>query len=195
MDASLFRRINDLADRTAWAHAPMRAFANYGIVLFAVLLLAGWWQSRRASQPQVALAAVVWAGGAALVALGIAQLVNRVVDRARPYAAMRDAHVLIARSADASFPSDHATVAGAVAAGLLLAAGALGSRWLGAIAAFAAAVMAFARIYVGVHYPTDVLVGLAIGALTAVALGPLARRLLVPLAIRVKRTRAGWLIG
>jgi membrane-associated phospholipid phosphatase len=51
---------------------------------------------------------------------------------------------------------------GAVAAGSWLA-----SRALGAIAAVAAVLMAFARVYVGVHYPWDVAAGLVFGALVA----------------------------
>src|SRR4051812_50044709 len=96
------------------------------------------------------MAVAVWAAGAVFVALGIAQWIGGVVDRARPYTAMPAAHVLISKSTDFSFPSDHATAAGAVAAGLLLA----GRRRGGIAAVVAAAPVAFARVYGGVDYPT-----------------------------------------
>ena len=102
----------------------------------------------------------MWAAAAALIALEIAQLIGRAVDRTRPFHALSSVHVLIARSADFSFPSDHATTAGAVSVGLLFA----GRRIWGAIAVICALVMAFARVYVGVHYPGDVLAGLTLGA-------------------------------
>jgi membrane-associated phospholipid phosphatase len=70
--------------------------------------------------------------------------------------------VLATRSSDASFPSDHAVMAGAAAAGLWLA-----SRALGALATAAALVMAFSRVYIAAHYPWDVAAGLAFGALVA----------------------------
>ena len=47
---------------------------------------------------------------------------------------------------------------GAVATGLLLV-----NRRLGLLAALAAALMAFARVYIGAHYPWDVLGGLVLG--------------------------------
>jgi membrane-associated phospholipid phosphatase len=61
-----------------------------------------------------------------------------------------------------SFPSDHAVMAGTAATGLWLA-----SRVLGAIAAAAAVLMAFSRVYIAAHYPWDVVAGLAFGALVA----------------------------
>jgi membrane-associated phospholipid phosphatase len=69
---------------------------------------------------------------------------------------------LISHSADASFPSDHCLVAGAVAMVTLLA-----WRWLGIIAVALALLIAWGRVFVGVHYPGDVLAGLAIGAICA----------------------------
>jgi membrane-associated phospholipid phosphatase len=61
------------------------------------------------------------------------------------------------------FPSDHCVMAGAAAAGLLLF-----SRKIGLVAVVAALLMAFARVYVGAHYPGDVLVWLLIGAAVAI---------------------------
>jgi undecaprenyl-diphosphatase len=77
---------------------------------------------------------------------------------------MTGIHLLIGRTTDFSFPSDHATVVGAVAAGLMFT----NHRW-GSVAAALAVVMAFARVYVGAHYPGDVVAGLALGAAVAAA--------------------------
>jgi undecaprenyl-diphosphatase len=182
MDASLYRAVNRLAARTGWAQPLFIAYAKYGVVLFAALLLAGWWLARR-SADIAAAAAVVWAGAAAVLALGIGQLIGHAVDRARPYAVMPTAHLLIARTSDFSFPSDHATAVGAVAAGLWLA-----QRRLGLLAAGLAVVMAFARVYVGAHYPGDVAAGLLLGAGIVVALHLIAAKILRPILARLAQS-------
>jgi len=87
MDSSLFRWINRLANRTGWAHGFFTAYAKYGIVLFAVLLVVDYLDGRQHDDLR-AVAGSVWAGGAALVALGIGQLIGGAIDRARPYEAM-----------------------------------------------------------------------------------------------------------
>ncbi|MEU1298772.1 MULTISPECIES: phosphatase PAP2 family protein [Streptomyces] len=98
-----------------------------------------------------------WVRGTALVAgAHLASMgVKRVVRRARP------AHVepLVRTAGQHSFPSSHAASAAAAA----VAFGALGAH---AVAPFAAA-MCLSRLVVGVHYPSDVAAGAALGALTA----------------------------
>lgn len=174
MDASLYRMVNRLADATSFAHPLVVAYAKYGVALFAALLVAGWWRARGARDRR-SMAAVLWGGAGALTALGFAQLVGQVVDRARPYVLMPAAHVLIDRTSDFSFPSDHATAVGAVAAALWLA-----NRRLGFIAGALALLMAFSRVYVGAHYPGDTAAGLLLGGGTVLLLWPLVERALLP---------------
>ncbi|MEY2521542.1 MAG: hypothetical protein QOJ66_107 [Ilumatobacteraceae bacterium] len=179
MDGSLFRWINRLANRTGWAHGVLTAYAKYGIALFALLLLATYLDGRRHDDVRV-VAGSVWAAIAALIALGIGQFIGGAIDRARPYEAMTGIHLLVDKTTDFSFPSDHATVVGAVAAGLMFT----NRRW-GSVAAALAVLMAFARVYVGAHYPGDVLAGLALGA----AVAAVGRLVAVPQLTRV----AAWL--
>ncbi len=177
----LFQAVNDLARRTPWAHGAVLAYASYGVALFAALLLAGWWAARR-SGPRT-MAGALWAGAATLLAVALNQPIVAATGEARPYTAHPGILVLARRSADLSFPSDHAVMAGAVAAGLWLV-----SRRLGAAATIAALLMAFARVYVGAHYPRDVLAGLALGATVALGGWALLRRPLTALVVRCGRT-------
>lgn len=177
-----FRAVNDVARSTPWLHAPARLYAEYGVVLFASVLLLSWLLARRDGAP-ARVAAALWAPVGVLVAVALNQLLVGAVAEQRPYAAMPGVLVLVSRSTDPSFPSDHAVMAGAVAAGVLLA-----SRRLGLVAAALAVLMAAARVYVGAHFPLDVVAGLVVGASVAVASYLVARPLLVRLVVLLTRT-------
>lgn len=187
-----FRAVNHFARATPWLHAPARLFAQDGIVLFAVLLLLSWWWARRsgAGDPR-RVAAALWAPVGALVALAANQLLVAAFAEPRPFTVVPDALVLVHRSTDAAFPSDHAVLAGAVAAGLALAHGRHPLTWTGA---GLAVLMAATRVYVGAHFPLDVVAGLLVGAAIALASYGLAGPLVVRLVEAVSRTPARVLV-
>lgn len=172
MNDTLFEQINALARATPWLHSVITAYADFGVVVFALLLVVGWWIARRSGQPE-RVAAVVCAGAATLLAVGINQPFVSAVHEARPYTVHPDALVLATRSTDFSFPSDHAVMAGAVAVGLVFV-----SRRLAVLAAVAALLMAFARVYIAAHYPADVAIGLLLGAGVALMVYLTAHRLM-----------------
>jgi membrane-associated phospholipid phosphatase len=157
LDDQLLLAINSFARNTTWLHTPALAYATYGMALFAVLLAAGVVISRHA--PSAVLAAAGWACLATLIAVGLNQPLGHLFAEARPYVTHPHMLRLAGFTTDFSFPSDHAVMGGAVAAGLLLI-----NRRLGLFACVAAALLAFARVYIGAHYPWDVLAGLAFGA-------------------------------
>ena len=160
LDRALFLDVNGFARHTGWLHGPMLAYAvDGGIVLFALLLVAGWWLARRRRNPS-AMAASLWAGIGVVAALGIAQPVNHAVAEARPWQSLPHALILAGHSTDFSFPSDHAVMAGAVTAGIFIY-----HRRLGIVAAVAAVLLCLGRVYIGAHYPQDVAAGLVLGAL------------------------------
>ncbi|HUY42768.1 MAG TPA: phosphatase PAP2 family protein [Acidimicrobiales bacterium] len=170
MDASLYREINRLAVRTAWAHPFMKFVAIYAIGLFAVLVLYAWWDARFSKSSARGVAAAGWTAIATVLAVGINQLIIHAVKRQRPYWSMKHVEVLIAKGHDYTFPSDHAMAAGAAAAGLWIVAryAPRAVRRVAQAGTVLAVLIAFARVYVGAHYPSDVIVGLLLGAAVAV---------------------------
>ncbi len=169
--------LNRISVHSAWAHGFMHVWALWlGLVALAALDGVAYLVGRRSRQPERAVAAAALTGVGALVALALNQPLAHAVAERRPYAAHPTALVLVTRAQDYSFPSDHATVAGAIIIGLLVYA----NRW--GLAAFVLGLfLAFARVYVGAHYPGDVVAGLiygaAIGGLTFALLFRLVRRL------------------
>lgn len=157
-----FEQVNHFAKATPWLHGVISGYANYGLAAFVGLLVAGWWSARRSGQA-AKMAAVTCAGAGTLLAVAVNQPIVAAVHEGRPYAIHARILVLAHRSADFSFPSDHAVMAGAVAAGLWFV-----SRRLGILATIAALAMAFARVYIAAHYPQDVLAGLVLGAIVAI---------------------------
>jgi undecaprenyl-diphosphatase len=69
------------------------------------------------------------------------------------------------------------------------------SRWLGLLASAGALVMAFARVYVGAHFPSDVVAGLVLGASVALIVWLLLRRPMTALVARLRRTLLAALLG
>jgi undecaprenyl-diphosphatase len=183
-DAGDFLLVNRFARRTGWLHPIMTAYAGtVGIAVLVVLLAVGWWLARRSGDART-MAALVWTGLGTLIAVAVNQpLVSAAAER-RPYQSLPHVLVLISRSTDFSFPSDHATMAGAVATGLCFV-----NRRLGIVAWLAAALLAFARVYVGAHYPHDVAVGLLVGSAVILIGGLVARPALTWATERLASTR------
>ncbi|HJQ04587.1 MAG TPA: phosphatase PAP2 family protein [Nocardioides sp.] len=178
-----FGDVNRFALDTAWLHTPARLFAHYGVAVFAVLLLVSWLLARRTGDAR-RVAAALWAPIGVLVAVGLNQPISNSVAEERPYTVFPHALTLVARSTDFSFPSDHSVMAGAAAVGVLLA-----NRRLGLVTAALAVLMAATRVYVGAHWPFDVVAGLVIGAGFALAAYAVVRPLLVRIVERLGESR------
>lgn len=116
-DAGDFLLINRFARRTSWLHGFMTGYSStYGTLILVLLLVAGWWLARRAGQLRT-MAALAWAGLGTLVAVGVNQPIVTAAAEKRPYSSIPHTLLLVSRSADYGFPSDHAVMAGAVATG------------------------------------------------------------------------------
>ncbi|MBU2667984.1 phosphatase PAP2 family protein [Actinoplanes bogorensis] len=156
MNYHLFELINGAAGRRDGVDDLMEFAATWLVYpVFAVLaVLAGLSLRRRQWQPVAQL------GAALVAAFAMAQVLAHVSNQVRPFQS-HPVHQLIAHGPGVSLPSDHATAAFAIAFGVYAF---LSHRW-GLALTGAALVIGFARIWVGVHYPGDVLAGAVIALL------------------------------
>ncbi|MFF4395176.1 phosphatase PAP2 family protein [Streptomyces sp. NPDC001480] len=171
IDGSGYLDVVRLAQHSpGWLDDLVLLWSTYGLAFFALLTAIGWWRARRAGPaaavPALAVPAVV------IVAYGADSVLKLVVREDRPCQSL---HVTVLEACPApgdwSFPSNHAAIAAAAAAALLFV-----SRRLGAIGAVAALAMAVSRVWVGAHYPHDIVAGIAVGALTGLLLMTVVRR-------------------
>ncbi|MFD8790244.1 phosphatase PAP2 family protein [Streptomyces vinaceus] len=184
VDGNAYIDITDLAHRTpGWLDDAIAAWSVYGLALFAVLMVAAWWRARRTGSPSAVTALAVPL--ITLLAFGADLLLKLVFREDRPCQSL---HVAVLEACPApgdwSFPSNHAAIGAAAAVALLFV-----SRRLGAIAVVAALLMAASRVWVGAHYPHDVVAGLVVGALVAAVCGRAVRRRQDVLADRLGRGR------
>ncbi|MFZ2175908.1 MAG: phosphatase PAP2 family protein [Rhodococcus sp. (in: high G+C Gram-positive bacteria)] len=164
LDGTVYTDVVTFAQNTHWLNAPMVDYSSFGMALFAVFILIAWRTARRGGP--AAMAAAIAVPIAAVAAYLVNDGIKWVVTEQRPCYLFPNSFLLEAcpPAADYSFPSNHSAVAAAMAVALFLI-----DRRLGLFAAAAAVVMGFSRVYVGAHYPHDVLVGLLVGTVVGVA--------------------------
>jgi undecaprenyl-diphosphatase len=134
---------------------------NWGLVWIVLAALAVWLWKKPVVLPLVLIAD--------LLGQGLSSLGKVVTDRPRPPLRNPAPAPLVADPHTPSFPSGHATTSFACAATLARFA----PRRVAVLLYLLAALIAYSRVYVGVHYPLDVIGGAVLGLLIARALRPL----------------------
>ena len=107
--------------------------------------------------------AIVAIGSAVLARLGVAQIIKTLYDHPRPYWILENVQLLLAKEIEYSFPSGHTIFVFALAMGVYLYNKKVG-RWF----FYAAGLVGLARIFVGVHWPYDIIAGAVLGILTTI---------------------------
>jgi len=158
MNTSLFLLINGWAGKWGWLDWLMVFCAEYllYVMILAILVYVIW--NYRAWR-DMALVAI---GSAIIARFGVATLIRHFYYHARPYWVLTNTHLLLARETESSFPSGHTIFIFALATGVYQYNKKAG-KWFFALACL----VGFSRIFAGVHWSYDVVVGAILGILTA----------------------------
>ena len=149
-----------------WLFVALSAVGQAGLIWIALAPLLARWARKPVLFTTLVTAATVWTADLLAVAL------KGVFDRERPYEVVPAADPLLRWDVAGSLPSGHAATS---AAGAFILAYLLGRGGLG-LALFAVAI-GFSRVYVGVHYPLDVLAGALLGLAVGLVSAAVVRRL------------------
>ncbi|MCJ8014788.1 undecaprenyl-diphosphatase [Paenibacillus sp. KQZ6P-2] len=155
LDYQLFHTVNEWASSASYLNSVMIFLAEDAFYLFCIGLLVYWFTRSDENRRMVVESAI-----AACLGLAISWILGQMFYRDRPFAA-HTVNQLIDHAANASFPSDHALGAFILATSIAL------FRKEGIVWLILAGLIAFSRVWTGVHYPGDVVAGALIGVLVS----------------------------
>ncbi|WP_438350601.1 undecaprenyl-diphosphatase [Paenibacillus sp. FA6] len=157
IDELVFQFINQGAVTLSALNPLMRFLSEKAEYLFYLGVIVYWFTLIHKNRKMVITTLF-----AACIGFGLGSILSHFFYRDRPFV-HHTVNQLIEHSANASFPSDHSIGAFVIATGIWLFRKKEGSIWL-----VLASLIAFSRIWNGVHYPGDVIAGAFIGAISAV---------------------------
>jgi len=164
LDLKLFHLINGLAGRMPILDSLMRLSADdyFLTTVMSLVLVALWFGDQGREERKRSQRAAILATVSLLLANVLLKLCNLAYFRPRPFA-FHEVNLIYYRPTDSSFPSNPATTGFALATAVWLC-----HRYRAGAALFVmASLFSLSRIYCGVHYPSDVIAGAALGSLSA----------------------------
>ncbi|MFE1316859.1 phosphatase PAP2 family protein [Kitasatospora phosalacinea] len=190
IDGGLYTRVTGwAASAPHWLDQLVKEWSAFGLAVFALLMVWAWWRARAADS--AVMARVLAAPLVVVVAYLVNSVLKSLVEEVRPCQEIPATVPLetCPPPGDWSFPSNHTVAAFAAATALRYA-----DRRIGRIALLAAVLMGASRVWVGAHYPHDVLAAAVVGVLVALPLTALAGRA-APLVDRLRTGPLGPVLG
>jgi undecaprenyl-diphosphatase len=157
MNYKLFQAINQFAGHHPFLDKLMVFVTQNALIIYALILLLMWFFGKEKTKYTVVYAAIT--GGLGLL---INVVISHIYYEPRPFVTHK-VHLLIQHAKDASFPSDHTTGAFCLAFSVLL----MRHRRIGTVMLLFALLTGFSRVYVGHHYPFDILGSIIVALFTS----------------------------
>lgn len=176
LNRSWFLSINAPEETPARLISLAAILANDLIYLIPLLLLYLWLLGLRGKNLHDSRSLALKACLTTFLALGVNQIISLLWQHPRPFM-IGLGHAWMEHAADSSFPSDHMTVFSGI--GLTLLAG--GAPVLGLIALLVGLCVAWARVFLGVHFPLDMAGAFVVAAIASLAVAPIWRAVGSPL--------------
>jgi len=189
LNQTLFLSLNAGPSTAGWKIGVASVLADDAIFLIPAILVSVWCWSDAPNRRLALKACVV-----ALLALGVNQLLGMGWPHPRPFA-IGLGHTFISHADDSSFPSDHATVFAAIGVTFLAARA---TRILGLLIILLGAGVAWARVFLGVHFPLHMAGAVAVVLVVLGLISPLWSRVsgyLTGYAERIYRSLLSWPIA
>ena len=157
INIELFRMFNDLGKEVMFLNPIMIFFAKYMkyFLLFGIVM---YWFTRKRENRIMIISSMF----AFVVAEVFGAIAGAIHSNNQPFVELNNVNQLIGHAIDNSFPSDHAIEFFSICITFLLFKKNLRYVWLAI-----AILVSFSRIWVGVHYPADILVGAILGIIGA----------------------------
>ncbi|CAI8950445.1 MULTISPECIES: undecaprenyl-diphosphatase [Bacillus] len=157
LNIDAFRAINDLGKQYSFLNSTMIFLAEYMVYFLALIIVVYWFTRSNQNRMMIVQAMIAF-----VTAEIIGKLAGKFHLNYQPFAVLPDVNKLVDHAVDNSFPSDHTILFFSICFSFWLVRKKAGWLWL--VLAFCVAI---SRIWVGVHYPFDVVTGALLGSISA----------------------------
>ncbi len=157
ININLFRMINDLGKQQTYLNPTLVFIAEYMVFLLAIAVIIFWFTRINKNRMMVICGTITF-----VFSEIIGKVAGKIHSNNQPFAELSNVNKLIEKAVDNSFPSDHTILFFSFCVTFWIFSKKLGYLWV--VLAF---LVGISRVWVGVHYPADVIVGAIISTFSA----------------------------
>ena len=158
VNISLFRLVNDLGKEYTYLNPVFSFIAEYMVLILALGVVIIWFTRDKNNRIMILCATITF-----ICAFTIGKISGQFHSNYQPFVELSDVNKLIEKEKDNSFPSDHTILFFSYCISFWLFKRGWSILWI-----MLAFLVGISRIWVGVHYPLDVIAGILISFATAI---------------------------